>query len=59
VCSEDGRVRELRMPENSLSGTLPPEVGELTHLTKLSLYYNSLSGTLPTARETFGPRSKA
>ncbi|KAK3242273.1 hypothetical protein CYMTET_48030 [Cymbomonas tetramitiformis] len=33
---------------NSLTGTVPTELGELTLMTSLKLYDNSLTGTLPT-----------
>lgn len=34
-------------PCNSLSGTIPPEIGNLKHLTNLELDGNLLSGTIP------------
>ena len=43
----NGRVIDLRLNDNSLSGTLPPELGDLTHLQWLSLGINQLSGALP------------
>ena len=44
-----GRVVELNLQSNGLSGTIPAEVGNLTHLQKLSLSSNRLSGTIPAA----------
>ena len=43
----DGRVSELVMPENELTGELPPEIGTLTELVSLSLHFNSLEGEIP------------
>lgn len=43
----DGYVTELALPENNLSGTLPPALGELAHLRRLSLYGNKLTGPIP------------
>lgn len=42
-----GKVIALRLPENNLSGFLPAELGDLTHLQELNLYRNRLSGPLP------------
>ena len=42
-----GRVVALNLDFNSLSGTVPPEIGDLTELRELHLEYNSLSGTVP------------
>ena len=44
---DHGRVTELRLDENNLTGELPPELGELTELKKLYLWENQLSGGLP------------
>lgn len=43
----DGRVVELDLNYNRLSGPLPPEIGDLTELRALYLNYNRLSGPLP------------
>ena len=42
-----GRVTELRLGDNNLRGTIPPELGSLTNLTALSLWGNQLSGSIP------------
>ena len=42
-----GRVVGLDIDGNGLSGPLPPELGDLTSLTELSLQNNGLSGPLP------------
>ena len=45
--NRNGRVSELVMPENGLIGEMPPEIGTLTELVNLSLYYNALEGEIP------------
>ena len=45
---DTGRVYDLRLQNNNLSGPIPPELGQLTHLTgQLELYGNNLSGPIP------------
>ena len=44
---DSGRVIELVLWFNNLSGTIPPELGDLTALTELNLRGNQLSGTIP------------
>ena len=44
---DDGRVEELDLSENRLSGEIPPELGSLANLELLSLYGNQLSGEIP------------
>ncbi|MBO1349033.1 MAG: putative Ig domain-containing protein [Hormoscilla sp. GUM202] len=43
----DLRVTAIDLPSNSLSGTLPSELGDLGKLQRLDLSDNELSGTLP------------
>ena len=43
----DGRVTALKLRNNGLAGTLPPEIGDLTELRELHLHYNRISGTIP------------
>jgi len=38
---------ELNLQNSSLSGSIPPEIGNLTNLTYLSLRYNQLTGSIP------------
>ncbi len=45
--SDDGRVIELDLSENRLSGEIPPELGDLADLERLSLNGNELSGKIP------------
>ena len=42
-----GRVTSLMLEENGLRGSLPQELGNLTHLQDLQLGFNGLTGTLP------------
>ncbi len=47
TADDSGRVIELNLYENELSGTIPPELGNLTKLEVLSLAVNQLRGTIP------------
>ncbi|KAJ8761848.1 hypothetical protein K2173_005420 [Erythroxylum novogranatense] len=47
-CSVEGYVISLEMQSMSLSGTLSPSIGNLTHLRTMLLQNNELSGTIPT-----------
>ncbi len=42
-----GHITEILLNQNNLSGSIPPELGELTALTTLRLYTNQLSGSIP------------
>ena len=42
-----GRVVELELFDNGLTGELPPEIGDLEGLTRLSLGSNELTGEIP------------
>ena len=44
---DNGRVTELYLGWNQLSGEIPPELGNLANLTRLSLGSNQLSGEIP------------
>ena len=44
----DGRVLNLWLQSNQLSGPIPAQLGNLTSLTSLFLSYNQLSGSIPT-----------
>ncbi|KAK8942097.1 putative receptor protein kinase TMK1 [Platanthera guangdongensis] len=46
LCS-DGRVTSIQMGNQSLAGSLPPELGNLTALTRLELQNNRISGQIP------------
>ena len=41
-------VAGLHLHQNNLTGTIPPELGNLSELQDLRLYSNQLSGTIPT-----------
>ena len=43
----DGRVTELDLRDNQLSGSIPLELGNLANLGRLGLYDNQLSGPIP------------
>ena len=45
---ETGRVTEILMRDNGLTGKLPSEIGNLTSLQVLDLPHNRLSGQVPT-----------
>ena len=47
VVDRRGSVAELNLFANNLSGTLIPEIGDLTALTSLNLGANYLTGTIP------------
>ena len=47
LTDEQGRVRALDLYENQMSGPIPPELGQLTHLESLNLFENRLSGSVP------------
>ena len=47
----DGRVIELNLEDNGLSGQIPPELANLTNLRELLLGYNRLRGKIPSELE--------
>ena len=50
VTTEAGRVTELILSQNQLSGEVPPELGRLTDLEWLSLWGNQLEGEISRLR---------
>ena len=44
-----GRVTDLYLTDNNLSGEIPAELGDLTSLQNLYLWQNNLSGVIPAA----------
>ena len=45
--NDQGRVITLRLSYNRLSGSIPPQLANLSNLEHLSLSYNRLSGSIP------------
>ena len=43
----NGKVVQVNLVNNNLSGSLPPEIEDLTELTLLQLQFNNLSGSIP------------
>ena len=51
---ERGHVTSLGLHNNQLTGTIPPELGNLSALTKLWLNGNQLTGTIPPGLSNLG-----
>ena len=47
VTVSDGRVTELNLRGNQLTGSIPPELGDLVKLTWVDLWDNQLTGSIP------------
>ncbi len=47
VTCSGGSVIELNLPDNNLSGSIPPQIGRLTSLHTLNLEFNQLKGSIP------------
>lgn len=47
VCDQSGRVAELFLQDNNLTGALPAEIGDLTELIRIEFSRNNLNGSLP------------
>ncbi len=47
VTCADGSVTGLVLFDNLLSGSIPPELGNLTNLQSLQIYFNRLTGPIP------------
>ncbi len=47
ITVDDGRVTELNLGSNGLTGPIPPELGKLTSLRELNLGFNGLTGPIP------------
>ena len=47
ITNDDGRVTELALSSNELSGEIPAELGSLSNLTALNLRLNELIGEIP------------
>ena len=46
-CYSIENTTELHLGNNALTGSIPPEIGNLTNLTYLGLYLNQLTGSIP------------
>ena len=53
-----GQVTDLSLDDNGLSGAIPPEIGELEHLTELNFWHNALSGPIPSELGDLGNLEK-
>ncbi|KAD3337046.1 hypothetical protein E3N88_32566 [Mikania micrantha] len=47
-CDNSNRVTAINLRSKSLTGTLPPDINNLTHLETLAVQHNSISGDIPT-----------
>ena len=45
---DEGRVTEVILNDNQLTGEIPTELGNLSNLTTMSLWGNQLTGEIPT-----------
>ena len=45
--NSNGRVIQLGLSDNGLTGEIPPELGRLSNLTRLYFYNNQLTGEIP------------
>ena len=48
VCDANKNVVSVELPSNNLSGEIPYEFGQMSHLKKINLSSNNIGGTLPT-----------
>ncbi|MDH3246541.1 MAG: hypothetical protein OEM26_18115, partial [Saprospiraceae bacterium] len=46
-CDGNGRVIDINLNNNGLTGTLPPDIGLLTELREVDLVNNTVSGSIP------------
>ena len=46
-CYSIENTTELHLVNNRLTGSIPPEIGNLTNLTHLNVRYNQLNGKIP------------
>ena len=49
MTNREGRLSRLELGFNELTGPIPPELGELSHLEQLQFYNNNLTGEIPPA----------
>ncbi|KAD5803709.1 hypothetical protein E3N88_15069 [Mikania micrantha] len=48
TCDNSNRVTAINLPSKSLTGTLPPDINQLSQLKTLAVQRNFISGALPT-----------
>eukprot|EP00752_Nemacystus_decipiens_P016836 g15068.t1 len=58
LVDEDGRVKQLSLPDNSLKGPIPEALGSLSSLSQLDLSGNQLSGPIPEVLASLANLSK-
>ena len=46
-CNDDNQVSKILLPESNLNGTIPHDIGLLSHMETLNLTKNSLNGSIP------------
>ena len=46
-CNDNKQVSKILLPENNLNGTIPHDIGLLSHMEILNLTKNTLSGSIP------------
>ena len=44
---KDGQIKHLRLSDNGLSGSIPPQLGDIASINDLNLRLNNLSGPIP------------
>ena len=49
TCNGTPSVTKIELPDNNLTGTIPPELGDFSTLTMLDLSENSIGGEIPSA----------
>lgn len=47
ICDDDGLIVGVNLSDNNLTGTVPPDIGNMTSLRHLDLHDNVLHGELP------------
>lgn len=47
VCNGYGRVKEINLVNNNLSGTLSSSIGDITTLEKINIWNHTLAGSIP------------
>jgi len=46
-CNDDNQVSKILLPESNLNGTIPHDIGLLSHMKTLNLTKNALNGSIP------------